>query len=92
MPFTEPVDPAGILSAEAKVRIADGLCAEFGVERGLYCIWGLNVGQRPVHGDSRSVPANADRPLAGLVTRSYIGPDPSDAYELVRRAGNRRNS
>ncbi|MFD7937963.1 HAD family hydrolase, partial [Streptomyces sp. NPDC059755] len=33
VPFTEPMDPAGALSAAAKVLIADRLCAEFGVTR-----------------------------------------------------------
>lgn len=33
VPFTEPVDPSGALSAAAKVTIADRLCGEFGVAR-----------------------------------------------------------
>ncbi|MEU3947327.1 haloacid dehalogenase-like hydrolase [Streptomyces sp. NPDC029526] len=87
VPFTEPVDPTGVLSAAAKVRIADRLCAEFGVTRA-HCV---------AYGDSRSdldlfgavpvsVAVNADHHVDGLATHCYTGRDLWDAYELVRAA------
>lgn len=84
VPFTEPVDPAGILSAVAKVRIADRLCEEFGVGRADCVAYGDSMSDRdlfqvvPV-----SVAVNADRHLTGLATHSYVGRDLRDAYELV---------
>ncbi|MFJ3306082.1 HAD family hydrolase [Streptomyces sp. NPDC086549] len=84
LPFTEPVDPAGVLNSAAKVRIADRLCREFGLTR-VDCI---------AYGDSMSdsdlfaavpvsVAVNADGYLAGLATHSYTGRDLWDAYELA---------
>ncbi|MHA5048051.1 HAD family hydrolase [Streptomyces sp. SD15] len=87
VPFTEPVDLGGVLSAAAKVQIADRLCEEFGVTRADCVAYGDSLSDKylfeavPV-----SVAVNADRHLAGLATHSYIGRDLWDAYELVRRA------
>lgn len=83
-PFTEPVDRAGILNPAAKVKIANRLCAEFGV--------GLD--QCVAYGDSMSdtelftvvpcaVAVNADHHLAGLATHVYSGGDLREVYELV---------
>ncbi|MFE4056260.1 HAD family hydrolase [Streptomyces sp. NPDC059096] len=85
LPFVEPVDRAGILDPAAKVKIANQLCAEFGV--GLdHCV---------AYGDSMSdaeiftvvpcaVAVNADHHLAGLATHTYSGGDLREVYELVR--------
>lgn len=84
VPFTEPVDPAGLLSSVAKVRIADRLCEEFGVGRTDCVAYGDSMSDRdlfqvvPV-----SVAVNADQHLTGLATHSYVGRDLRDAYELV---------
>jgi phosphoserine phosphatase len=87
VPFTEPVDPAGILSAAAKVRIADRLCAEFGVERADCVAYGDSMSDRELFGVVPvSVAVNADQHLAGLATHSYVGQDLRAAYELVRCA------
>jgi phosphoserine phosphatase len=87
VPFTEPVDPAGILSAAAKIRIADRLCAEFGVERADCVAYGDSMSDRELFGVVPvSVAVNADQHLAGLATHSYVGQDLRDAYELVRCA------
>ncbi len=84
VPFTEPVDPTGILSAAAKVRIADRLCEEFGVERADCVAYGDSMSDRDLFGVVPvSVAVNADRHLAGLATYSYVGLDLRDAYELV---------
>ncbi|MBZ4018280.1 HAD family hydrolase [Streptomyces purpurogeneiscleroticus] len=84
VPFRERVDPAGILSAGAKVRIADELCASFGLSRA-ECV---------AYGDSRSdaelfaalpasVAVNADHHVSELATFAYAGRDLREAYALT---------
>lgn len=85
VPFSEPVDPAGVLSAAAKVRIADRLCEEFGVTRADCIAYGDSLSDRDLFGAVPvSVAVNADCHLAGLATHSYMGMDLWQAYELVR--------
>ncbi|MDN3023741.1 HAD-IB family phosphatase [Streptomyces sp. S.PB5] len=87
VPFTEPVDPAGILSAAAKVLIADRLCEEFGVTRADCVAYGDSSSDRDLFGAVPvSVAVNADSHLSGLATHVYTGGDLWDAYELVRTA------
>ena len=87
VPFTEPVDPAGVLSAAAKVLIADRLCAEFGLTRDDCVAYGDSLSDRDLFAAVPvSVAVNADRHLSGLATHSYVGKDLWDAYELVRHA------
>lgn len=84
LPFTEPVDPAGVLSAAAKVLIADRLCAEFGVTRNDCVAYGDSLSDKDLFGVVPvSVAVNSDRHLSGLATHSYVGKDLWDAYELV---------
>ncbi|MFF8861957.1 HAD family hydrolase [Streptomyces sp. NPDC015139] len=84
VPFTEPVDPAGALSAAAKVTIADRLCAEFGVVRADCVAYGDSSSDKDLFAVVPvSVAVNADGHLAGLATHSYTGRDLWDAYELV---------
>ncbi|MFH8367993.1 HAD family hydrolase [Streptomyces sp. NPDC018031] len=88
VPFREPVDPAGILNPTAKVRIADELCANFGLTRA-DCV---------AYGDSRSdaelfavvpmsVAVNADHHVSGIASYAYTGRDLREAYELVDKRG-----
>ena len=87
LPFAEPVDPAGILSAAAKVQIADRLCEEFGVKRADCIAYGDSLSDRDLfEALPVSVAINADQHLASLATHSYAGLDLWEAYELVRRA------
>ncbi|MFI6878325.1 HAD family hydrolase [Streptomyces sp. NPDC050400] len=86
VPFAEPVDPAGVLSAAAKVKIADRLCEEFGVAREDCVAYGDSLSDVELFGVVPiSVAVNADRHVAGLATHSYVGRDLREAYELVRR-------
>ncbi|NGO08798.1 HAD-IB family phosphatase [Streptomyces sp. HC44] len=86
VPFTEPVNPSGILSAAAKVQIADRLCAEFGLGRADCIAYGDSMSDKDLFGAVPvSVAVNADQHLAGLAMHSYVGRDLLDAYELVRR-------
>ncbi|MEV5607081.1 HAD-IB family phosphatase [Streptomyces sp. NPDC052225] len=86
VPFTEPVDPAGVLSAAAKVKIADRLCEEFGVERADCIAYGDSLSDVELFATVPvSVAVNADQHLVGLATHSYVGRDLRKAYELVPR-------
>ncbi|MCX5055767.1 MULTISPECIES: HAD family phosphatase [unclassified Streptomyces] len=85
VPFTEPVDPTGVLSAAAKVEIAGRLCRDFGVELADCIAYGDSLSDKDLFGAVPvSVAVNADRHLAGLATHSYLGGDLWEAYELVR--------
>ena len=87
VPFTEPVDPAGVLSAAAKVLVADRLCEEFGVQRADCIAYGDSLSDKDLFGAVPiSVAVNADRHLSGISTHSYAGRDLWEAYELVRHA------
>ncbi|WP_314224764.1 HAD family hydrolase [Streptomyces zaehneri] len=88
VPFAEPMDPAGVLSAAAKVLIADRLCAEFGVTREDCVAYGDSLSDKDLFGAVPvSVAVNSDRHLSGLATHSYVGKDLWDAYELVCHEG-----
>ncbi len=87
VPFVEPVDPTGVLSAAAKVLIADRLCAEFGVTRADCVAYGDSSSDKDLFGAVPvSVAVNADHHLSEISTHSYTGTDLWDAYELVRVA------
>ncbi|MFD7438077.1 HAD family hydrolase [Streptomyces sp. NPDC059861] len=87
VPFTQPLDPGGVLSAAAKVLIADRLCREFGVTRADCVAYGDSSSDKELFGVVPvSVAVNADRHLTGLATHSYAGRDLWDAYELVCHA------
>ncbi len=87
VPFTEPVNPAGILDAAAKVKIANRLCEEFGVGRGDCVAYGDSLSDLELFGAVPvSVAVNADERLVSLATHSYVGRDLRKAYELVRAA------
>ncbi|MEV6190918.1 haloacid dehalogenase-like hydrolase [Streptomyces sp. NPDC051920] len=86
VPFVEPLDLAGVLNAAAKVRIADLLCAEFGVSRADCVAYGDSGSDKDLFGVVPvSVAVNADRHLSRLATHSYVGRDLGAAYRLVHR-------
>ncbi|MBT2382807.1 HAD family phosphatase [Streptomyces sp. ISL-11] len=84
VPFRDPVDPAGILDADAKVRIADEMCAEFGLTRADCVAYGDSMSDArlfavvPV-----SVAVNADHHVRDIAAHAYAGRDLREAYELV---------
>lgn len=87
VPFSEPVNPAGILDAAAKVKIANRLCEEFGVDLADCVAYGDSLSDLDLFGAVPvSVAVNADERLVGLATHSYVGRDLRKAYELVRGA------
>ncbi|NEC87781.1 HAD family phosphatase [Streptomyces sp. SID12501] len=84
VPFTEPLDPTGILTPAAKVQITDRLCGQFGLTRADCVAYGDSLSDAELFGVVPvSVAVNADRHLAGLATHTYAGQDLWDAYELV---------
>jgi phosphoserine phosphatase len=87
IPFAEPVDPAGVLNAAAKVQITDRLCGEFGVSRTDCVAYGDSLSDQDLFGVVPvSVAVNADRHLRGLASHVYTGRDLRDAYQLVCEA------
>lgn len=87
VPFTEPVNPTGVLNAAAKVKIANRLCEEFGVGQSDCIAYGDSLSDLELFGAVPvSVAVNADQRLVGLATHSYVGRDLRKAYELVRGA------
>jgi phosphoserine phosphatase len=88
VPFTRPVDPAGILSPAAKVSVMNRLCAEFGVGPRSCVAYGDSMSDVDLFAAVPvSVAVNADHHLAGLATHTYTGGDLREAYALVRAAG-----
>ncbi|WP_431043243.1 HAD family hydrolase [Streptomyces sp. P1-3] len=88
VPFREPVDPAGILDPAAKVRIADELCATFGLTRDDCVAYGDSMSDAELFAAlPMSVAVNADHHVRGIASFTYTGRDLREAYELV---GNRR--
>lgn len=88
LPFSRPVDPTGILSAAAKVKIANRLCAEFGVGLDACVAYGDSMSDAEIFATVPvTVAVNADRHLVGLATHCYTGGDLREAYELVGNPG-----
>ncbi|OLT40525.1 hydrolase [Saccharomonospora sp. CUA-673] len=84
VPFREPVDPTVIHTPDSKVRIADELCAAFGVRPEDCIAYGDSwsdvelFGRVPV-----SVAVNADHHVGDLATHTYAGRDLREAYALA---------
>ncbi|WP_329396128.1 HAD-IB family phosphatase [Streptomyces lydicus] len=85
VPFRQPVEAAGILSSAAKVRIADELCAQYGLTRADCVAYGDSLSDTALFAAvPRSVAVNADHHVSGLAWAAYAGRDLRAAYELVR--------
>lgn len=88
IPFREPVDPAGILSASAKVEIADELCASFGVSRADCVAYGDSMSDVELFAAvPLSVAVNADHHVSELASFEYRGNDLREAYARACYAG-----
>ncbi|MFE2476901.1 HAD-IB family phosphatase [Streptomyces sp. NPDC059389] len=87
VPFTRPVEAAGILTPEGKVTVADRLCAQFGVSRD-DCVAYADSATDAVlfEAVSVSVAVNARPFLAQRATHVYQGRDLREAYQLVGAA------
>ncbi|KUL34075.1 hydrolase [Streptomyces sp. NRRL F-4489] len=88
VPIREPLEPSGILSPAAKVRIADSLCARYGLTRDDCVAYGDSMSDAELFTVvPESVAVNADHHVSGLATYAYSGRDLREAYELVRTGG-----
>ncbi|MBH5335904.1 HAD family phosphatase [Streptomyces pactum] len=88
VPFREPVDPAGILNAAAKVRIADELCARYGLGRADCVAYGDSMSDAELFAVvPTSVAVNADHHVSGIASYAYTGRDLREAYECVEKRG-----
>ncbi|WP_411143187.1 HAD family hydrolase [Streptomyces sp. x-80] len=85
VPIRERVVPAGILSSAAKVRIADELCARYGLTRADCVAYGDSMSDTDLFAAvPASVAVNADHHVSDLASYAYAGRDLREAYELVR--------
>lgn len=88
VPFMEPVDPAGILDAGAKVEIMERLCASFGVDRSHCIAYGDSMSDAELFAAVPvSVAVNADHHVAHLATYNYAGRDLREAYKIGCQSG-----
>ncbi|MBT2454091.1 HAD family phosphatase [Streptomyces sp. ISL-86] len=84
VPFTGPMDVAGILTPEGKVEVADRLCARFGVNRADCVAYGDSRTDAVLfEAVPRSVAVNARPYLAERATYVYEGRDLREAYQLL---------
>lgn len=87
VPFREPVDPRTILDADAKVRITDALCAEYGLARADCVAYGDSMSDAKLFAAVPvSVAVNADHHVRDIAAHAYTGTDLRDAYALVGAA------
>ncbi|MGW0367200.1 HAD family hydrolase [Streptomyces sp. NPDC002990] len=87
VPFTRAVEEGGILTPEAKVTVADRLCAQFGVARGNCVAYGDSMTDSVLfQAVPVSVAVNARPYLAKRATHVYEGRDLREAYRLVGAA------
>lgn len=79
-----PVDPAGILAPASKVKIAQELCAQFGVEPRDCVAYGDSLSDAELFAAVPvSVAVNADQHVRSLASHHYTGRDLREAYGLV---------
>ncbi|MEU3352134.1 HAD-IB family phosphatase [Streptomyces sp. NPDC037389] len=84
VPFRDPVDPAGILDASAKVRIADELCGQYGLGRADCVAYGDSMSDARLFAEVPvSVAVNADHHVRGIASYAYDGLDLREAYALA---------
>ncbi|MEU8461836.1 HAD-IB family phosphatase [Streptomyces sp. NPDC029003] len=84
VPFTRPVEVAGILTPEAKVDVAERLCERFGVTRRDCVAYGDSMTDAVLfEAVPRSVAVNARPYLAERATHVYEGRDLREAYRLL---------
>ncbi|MFD7093821.1 HAD family hydrolase [Streptomyces xanthophaeus] len=84
VPFTRPVEAAGILTPAAKVTVADRLCEQFGVTRSDCVAYGDSATDMVLfEAVPVSVAVNARPLLTERATHVYEGRDLREAYQLV---------
>lgn len=85
LPFTAPLDPAGILTPDDKVRLTDRLRARHGLPVEACIAYGDSMSDAPLFRHlTHTVAVNADHHLADLAALDYRGTDLQEAYRLAR--------
>ncbi|MGW8556147.1 HAD family hydrolase [Streptomyces tubercidicus] len=85
VPIRQAVEPAGILTSAAKVRIADELCLRYGLTRADCVAYGDSLSDTELFAAVPwSVAVNADHHVSDLASYAYAGGDLREAYALVR--------
>ncbi|MFD0690247.1 HAD family hydrolase [Actinomadura fibrosa] len=85
LPFTAPLDTAGILTPADKVRIADELRARHGLMAEECVAYGDSMSDAPLFRHlPNTVAVNADHHLADIAALDYRGGDLTEAYALAR--------
>ena len=84
VPFRERLDPVGILTPAAKVRITDELCGKFGLTRADCVAYGDSMSDAELFAVVPfSVAVNADHHVSEIASRRYSGNDLREAYEIA---------
>lgn len=84
VPFRGPVDPVGILSPGAKVKIAHELCARFRVTAADCIAYGDSLSDIELFAAvPLSVAVNGDHHVSALASCAYRGRDLREAYQLA---------
>ncbi|GAA3956258.1 hypothetical protein GCM10023085_43540 [Actinomadura viridis] len=85
LPFTAPLDPAGILTPADKVRITEELRTRHDLPRHRVLAYGDSMSDAPLFRHlTNTVAINADHHLADIAALDYRGDDLTEAYRLAR--------
>jgi phosphoserine phosphatase len=91
LPFTEPIDPAGILEPADKVRLVEQERISRGLAPGDCVAYGDSMSDLPLFGVlANTVAVNADENLERVAAAAYRGGNLRDAYALARELLGRR--
>lgn len=87
VPFTEPFDPAGILTFDDKPKIVEELRSRLNISMSRVIAYGDSQSDVPMFRVAGvSVAVNGDDHVRHLATHAYDGDDIFDAYQLARAA------
>ncbi|MGI5169587.1 HAD family hydrolase [Spirillospora sp. CA-253888] len=85
LPFTAPLDPAGILTPDDKIRLTEELRTAYGLTHRQCVAYGDSMSDAPLFRHlTNTVAVNADHHLVGIAALEYTGDDLNDAYRLAR--------
>lgn len=85
VPFTEPFDPAGILTFDDKPKIVEELRSRLNISKSRVIAYGDSESDVPMFRVAGvSIAINGDDHVRHLATHAYNGHDIFDAYQLAR--------
>jgi phosphoserine phosphatase len=86
LPFTAPIDPAGILNPKDKVRLVETERTQRGLETHACVAYGDSMSDQPLFTVlDNTVAVNADERLEASARAAYRGEDLRDAYVEGRK-------